>query len=598
MGRISFIMGSALALGISSNLFAYTPTVTPNGAPVRWKSGFKFDLLGNYANKIGLSETAIYDSVTRSLQRWKEASSDTVRFDYWQGNSSGTYVPSSDYNGVSSLYFASNAQGDTRLTPNVLGLTQVWYNSQTGEILEADIVLNDKDFQFTTNSKDTTGYGSSEPSRGYNRAYIENVITHELGHVFGLSHSGGLQSTMLFMESPEQAHLGCDERVAIHALYPTTDVLGLSVDGLQRGSIEGTVVSDVKAPIFGVHVLAISRRRGTVLASAVTDKNGKYRISALEPGSYFLMAEPFYAGAQALPTYYASLRSEICPGGESFGRTVLADSGGLSPQALQVGAASVVSSPPLVLQCGNLGGASVSSSTSASALASAPQIYAGDSGDQGFGVIDRFGESNGARYYSLTSLEGKLELHALSYSLYSPVQLEITLLDSQGSSVASQQRVERVYTGDSGFINYDSAIIADGLASGTYYVRVRSHSLSASLYPAGPMAVDSVPFLLLTGSVNESAPELQQSLPFNARCRSDENFARYVSPASLPAQNGSGGGKDLGNISAGFCGTVATSGKNPDGTPPAVLFGWFLPWLSMVGMAAGMARLARARRRG
>ena len=234
----------------------------------------------------------------RGLQRWQAASSGRVSFDYWQGTNPKIYVPNSDYNGLSSIYFASNATRDPHLSPNVLGLTQVWYDTSTGQILETDVVLNDKNFHFTTNPQDTSGYGSGGPSsnsrRGMNNVFIENVLTHELGHAFGLSHSGGLQSTMLFMESPEQAHLGCDEQVAIHALYP-------SRDAGSRGGITGDVVSDDGKPVFGAHVLAISRRRGTVLATALTNSSGHYRMSALEPGDYYLMVEPYYAGPGGAP---------------------------------------------------------------------------------------------------------------------------------------------------------------------------------------------------------------------------------------------------------------------------------------------------------
>src|ERR1044071_2272309 len=74
------------------------------------------------------------------------------------------------------------------ISSNVLGLTQVWYNADTGQILEADTVLNDRDFLFTTDPRDTSGYGAGGSSftAGRTRVYIENVLTHEFGHSFGL----------------------------------------------------------------------------------------------------------------------------------------------------------------------------------------------------------------------------------------------------------------------------------------------------------------------------------------------------------------------------------------------------------------------------
>ena len=92
--------------------------------------------------------------------------------------------------------------------------------TKTGEILETDILLNDRDFQFTLNPQDTSGYGSAAgasvyASSGKPKVFLENVITHELGHTFGFSHSNALQSSMLYMEAPDQAYLSCDDQTGV-----------------------------------------------------------------------------------------------------------------------------------------------------------------------------------------------------------------------------------------------------------------------------------------------------------------------------------------------------------------------------------------------
>ncbi len=588
MGRVLRHFARALFLGAISNVaFAYVPTLSSNGAQVHWNSPVKFNLAGNSSNQSGIQSSDFYNAVVTGLQRWKTASGGSVNFDYWQGTDPSVYMPNSSYNGESSIYFASNTSGgaDNRLTPSILGLTQVWYDTNTGQILESDTVLNDKDFNFTMNPKDTSGYGSGSTSfsNGKPNVYIENVITHEFGHALGLAHSGGMQSTMLFMESPEQAHLGCDEQIAIRALYPAGDVGS-------RGVLRGTVLSQSGNPVFGAHVEAISRRRGTVLASALTNQSGQYSISALEPGDYFILAEPFLAGAQALPAYYSSIQDDVCPNGHSFGRTLLVDSGGNQPLWMSVGSGgNITQAPPLTVQCSGTNGAAIADDASASSASTAPQIYDGTSGTKlnGFGMSDRFTGSN-TKYYLLHALSGHVEIHALSYSLYSPIHPALSLLDSNGNPVSGQS-VDKVYTGDSGYVNYDSAFIADGLPSGDYYIQVTATSLNVTLYPAGPILLDTAPFLVITGSVNEPSPALAGTLPFNARCRMDENFAPYSSPPGNPpiaSQGGQNGGK------VGFCGSLSTTDRNSDssqGPPLSAVIGWLLPWFAM----AAVARLAR-----
>lgn len=582
-------MGRALllALLLSTPAFAYTPTVTSGGSPVRW-SRAKLNLAGNPINSSGLSQSDVFDAVVRSLQRWRAASDGGVQFDYWQGTDPATYEPNSNYNGLSSLYFASNADGPTGLTPNILGLTQVWYNTGTGQILEADTVLNDKNFIFTTNPTDTSGFGSSQASfSSRNHVFVENVITHELGHSFGLSHSEQLQSTMLFMESPEQAHLGCDEQVAIHSLYPTGDQSS-------RATISGDVLGPSGSPLLGVNVEAISRRRGTVLASAMTDRGGHYVISGLEPGEYFLMAEPYYAGTAPLPVYYSGLNAAVCPDGDSFGRTFLVEATGTTAKEVQAPAGGGVSAPAITVGC-NGGGAAITGASGVSSSALAPVIYDGLRDGSGFGITDRF-QSGGPHYYRLTNVSGHLEVRALSYSLYSPISLAVTLLDSTGQPVSGAEVQSPVYTGDSGYENYDTAVVADGLAPGDYWIELSSTPLNSVLYPTGPMSVDPTPFALITGTMNEGEPAMAGVIPFNARCRMPESFAAYQSPPGSPPR-----GSVEDQTTSGGCGMIDPSGGNSGSkgqgggpTSPGAV-GWFIPWLLMIALVRSAKSLARAR---
>ena len=576
MGR--FYWAGILVLGFLATVRAeaYIATVTPSGAGVSWRGSAKLNLAGNPININGISPQSFFTSVVHGLQRWQAGSEGRLGFDYWQGTNPAVYEPNSNYNGLSSIYFASNSNGSTHVDPNVLGLTQVWYNTDTGEILETDVILNDLSFHFTENPQDTSGYGGANAGSARN-VFIENVITHELGHAFGLSHSGGLQSTMLFMESPEQSHLGCDELSGINAIYPASDAGS-------RGGIHGAVVAESGAVIFGAHVVAISRRRGTVLATAMTDKSGHYSIGGLEPGTYFLMAEPYYAGPQALPSYYSGINPIVC-NGETFGRTLLMTADGVGLQGVQVGPGGSAEAPQLVARCGSLGGASISEFSAAGSFYSAPVVY---SGGAGFGIADRY--SGGRRYYHLRALSGHLEVHALAYSLYSPLHPSLELMDANGNPVSAQIS-DVIFVGDSGFVNYDSALIADDLPAGDYYISLSGTPLNVSQYPAGPLSLDSVPFVTVTGSVNEGAPVLAQNVPFNARCRMEENFAAYSSPPGDPPRHSA----TTTTSGGGFCGTVSNDSEGSGGGPggpegpirssPANIAGWLLPWFLMLSLS-------------
>jgi hypothetical protein len=581
------VLAAGFALLVSPICEAYVPTVTSGGAPVTWRGPPKLNLAGNPRNQSGLDPEDFRAAVVRSLLRWAAASGGSLGFDYWQGTSSPYYTGSSDYNGLSNLYFASNQVSGERLPSNVLGLTQVWYDPHSGRILETDVVLNDRAFQFTMDPRDTSGYGSGGPGAGsrtgMSKVFVENVLTHELGHAFGLSHSGGLQSAMLFMESPEQAHLGCDEHTGIHVLYP-------SGDAGARGEIAGKVVTEAGKPVFGAHVVAISRRRGTVMATAISDSSGQYRISALEPGAYFLLVEPYFAGPGALPVYYSGMNSAVC-GGQEFVRGFLTDSDGFVPTAVEAAPGRSTAAPALVARCGpaaSVHGASIRLLEGAGSLADAPLIYRG--AGPGFGATLRF-DSMQSSYLRLNGLSGRIEIHAVGYSIYSPARASIRLLsEATGAEVRSARIAEEVYTGESGYVNYDSVLTADGIEPGNYTLEISPDRLPSTRYPAGNLALDAAPFLLVTGSVNEATPALAGVIAENARCRMNENFAAYQSPPGDPPR----GVLEEEKEGVGFCGTLTRDGfgSGRGGPPrPGALLGWFAPWLLMLALV----RLARAR---
>jgi predicted Zn-dependent protease with MMP-like domain len=93
---------------------------------------------------------------------------------------------------------------------NTLAKTTVTYDNDTGEIFDADIELNQAFNEFTTGDSDVV----------YD---LQSILTHEIGHFFGLDHSADLNATMTpgyDQGSTELRTIEADDIAGVCAIYP------------------------------------------------------------------------------------------------------------------------------------------------------------------------------------------------------------------------------------------------------------------------------------------------------------------------------------------------------------------------------------------
>ena len=150
-----------------------------------------------------------------------------------------------------------------------------------GQIVKADILFN------TSTPYSTDGAGSAQD--------LQTVATHEVGHFFGLDHSGVVGAVMFPFAAPLKRSLGYDDVAGISSVYPKAAL------DVATGSISGMVqMANSGAAVFGAHVYAESTSSVMAFASNVrktpigtlTAPNGSYTIQGLPPDSYVVTAEP------------------------------------------------------------------------------------------------------------------------------------------------------------------------------------------------------------------------------------------------------------------------------------------------------------------
>ncbi len=98
--------------------------------------------------------------------------------------------------------------------PAAYALTTVHFSTATGELLGADLELNEEHWRFTTCPPEGCVDGAVD---------LENVVTHEVGHFFGLAHTPDDEdATMWACSAPGDVHmrdLEADDVAGICALY-------------------------------------------------------------------------------------------------------------------------------------------------------------------------------------------------------------------------------------------------------------------------------------------------------------------------------------------------------------------------------------------
>jgi len=278
----------------------------------------------------------------------------TAALGVWTGVSGTTLLPASlapltrtanasscGSDGLNSICFD---QPDMAFTPGVLAFTRVITAdqigvqlsngpaaTQVGQILDADVYFNPGDSRVTF----ATPAALPVTQSAYD---LESVLTHELGHSIGFSHSavwnammypfapapGTITGTRPTTQQPD-APLGEDDRTGLRVSYPDP------ADTVHTGSIQGRILpaNPLSLPgtppgvtgIFGAHVVAVDAAGGGVIGGTIggwscappgpAQFDGSYQIDGLPVGqSYIAYAEPLNGAVD--PSQVSNATASLC----------------------------------------------------------------------------------------------------------------------------------------------------------------------------------------------------------------------------------------------------------------------------------------------
>ncbi len=242
----------------------------------------------------------------------------------------------------SSAGFASGVLAFTRvITANTIGVSvgSSATSSFAGQILDSDSLFrNDGQATFAT----PAALGTPQGAGAYD---LETILTHELGHWFGLDHSAVWRSMMFPYAAPPGQFLGDrptaqvpdgpladDDRTGVRALYPDPN------DAIDVGEIRGRVLpanlfalatypatsnGSFVTGVVGAHVVAVDADTGSVIAGTLAGWtcdasnppsrfDGTFDIQRLPVGhSYMIYAEPL--DGLVAPSDFGIALNDICP---------------------------------------------------------------------------------------------------------------------------------------------------------------------------------------------------------------------------------------------------------------------------------------------
>lgn len=268
------------------------------------------------------SADVIVAKVHEAFRAWENVSTSTVKFrfagftdagDAGDGRMVVSFSTAPAHGGPIDTGCRAAAQSSPATGPAGVILTR----SFVGQILECDPTIHplplppaNRDIQVAWWVGDVPP-PSPAPGGRQGRVDLQGILTHEIGHVLGLDHTGTAETATMTIWNDAGETLGglslrtlsADDEIGVSTLYPEKEFLR------SRGTISGRVVREQNgSPVFGAHVVAMDADSGVIVAATITglsdvgadgiparfqQRSGQYRLAGLPPGTYRIYAEPF-----------------------------------------------------------------------------------------------------------------------------------------------------------------------------------------------------------------------------------------------------------------------------------------------------------------
>ena len=407
------------------------------------------------------------------------------------------------------------------------------------EILDMDVLFNDRDYRWNTVTPGASGI-----------ADVQAIMTHEWGHALGADHVPLRGSTMYFSSSTGSTayrSLAADDRALVGAIYPN-DTFRLTT-----GTLRGKVTLQAGNEHRAIHVVAVSLVNNEPAGSTLTQPDGSFELRGLPRGVYRVVAAPTVPLEGAMNSFWTD-------GSTSFLPSVLrvTDENPAEAVAVTIRPDEVTTAPEFTV-------ATTSNPFEPNnALAQAKLLQLGDA------VAARLESGGDVDWFAFDASAGdKVTVSVLAWHLGSRADPALTLTTAQGVPLIAEVadvRSESFYATREEGPDLDAHLVAAQIPNtGRYYVKVRNQA-------AGTLSDN---FYVLFVAPASEAPSAALSTVEAAPSRIDADGVSQTTLSIVPRKGtgdpiGSGATVSLSHDGAGDAPTLATDPEG-DGTYTAVI---------------------------
>jgi MYXO-CTERM domain-containing protein len=201
---ITALVGSAVLLAPLTS-FAFQVKRTDEGATIKWnRAKVAFKLNEGGSDDMGFEATR--RAIKASFDQWNLEHGTDIELTF-EGTTTDT-EPGFNRSGENTNLVTFEEEA-WPFEQTALAVTLTTFNTRTGELLDADIIVNGQHY--------TWGNGGEEAQHD-----LANSLTHEVGHFVGLDHSHQLEATMYPSAHPgelKKRDLSDDDTAGLFALY-------------------------------------------------------------------------------------------------------------------------------------------------------------------------------------------------------------------------------------------------------------------------------------------------------------------------------------------------------------------------------------------